>query len=200
MWWDIQLYENNDCRKRADKCVIAIDGQYSTLLSILYQTKHGDRLDRSVVDDTEHLHAVLSVQCKDTVLLVKPVPKEAHPHTELALIEGVGGTEGCREVLSKFRQPLSSLDYPSLYRKFPKLKCVSKDPLHIALKIEQATGEKVSRCSLAVRRCLLKFRQGMRTTLPYHRKDRNTGDASQLSDTLNAMTHRKWQFYGLSLS
>lgn len=63
----------SDCRKGADKRVIAIDGQYKSLLSILYQTPHGKKVDREVEDDTEQLHTILSVACRDAVLLVKPV-------------------------------------------------------------------------------------------------------------------------------
>ena len=61
----------SDCRKSVDKGVIAIDGQYSTLLSVLYQTPHGQKIDRSVTSDQQDLRTVLSVQCKDAVLLAQ---------------------------------------------------------------------------------------------------------------------------------
>ena len=49
------------CRRTADKTVIGIDGQYSTLLSVLYQQKHGKRTVAS--SENPGLHVQLSVQC-----------------------------------------------------------------------------------------------------------------------------------------
>ena len=49
------------CRHVADKTVIGIDGQYSTLLSVLYQQKHGHRTQGS--STKSDLHVQLSVQC-----------------------------------------------------------------------------------------------------------------------------------------
>ena len=49
------------CRRAADKTVIGIDGQCSTLLSVLYQRKHGERVRAS--SNNAGLHVQLSVQC-----------------------------------------------------------------------------------------------------------------------------------------
>ena len=58
-------------------------------------------------------------------------------------------------IFSDFPEALDTLDLRNV---FVNLKCVSKDPIHVALAIEKASGEKCTRLSSMVRRCLLKFR------------------------------------------
>ena len=74
-------------RKQADKRVVGIDGQYSVLMSVLYQTQLGTEPDKTVAQPTEQLHVVLSVQCQDTILLVKPAPWETYPYLVDALVK-----------------------------------------------------------------------------------------------------------------
>ena len=68
------------CRQRADKRVVGIDATYSALLSVLWQTPHGKAHDPSYAEQVPELHALLTVQCLDSVLLTWPCPSEAFEH------------------------------------------------------------------------------------------------------------------------
>jgi hypothetical protein len=62
--------------------------------------------------------------------------------------------------------------------------------LHVALHVEKATGEKISKCSVALRRCLHKLRHGMRTAIAYHSKATPNQGASKLRQLIASMTRR----------
>ena len=87
-------------RSHADKTVVGIDGQHSTLLSVLYQTRHGDRKEDADLPHTPGLHVQLSVQTQDTVLLVKPYPSEGHQIGALREAVGRSGAAEVKLVLS----------------------------------------------------------------------------------------------------
>ena len=88
-----------DCRNRCDKSVVGINGQYSAFLGVLYQSKHGKK--KVDCPDAPNIHVGLSVQCKDSILLVKPAKDETVVNQLAALLEAVG--EGYKEVRMIFQ-------------------------------------------------------------------------------------------------
>ena len=172
------------CREEADKTVIGIDGQYSTLLSVLYQTQHG----ASGAERKTGVHVQLSVQCMDSVLLVKPAPSEAFVHAKKALLEAVGSANGAMQVRMICSDAPISLEETALRAAFPRLQCLSKDPLHIALKVEQASGEKRTPLSNLIRRCIVKFSKGLDDGKPYYRGQRRRTDSQSLEDAMSSLS------------
>eukprot|EP00959_Pyramimonas_sp_CCMP1952_P159182 3329202-Pyramimonas_sp.AAC.1 len=55
----------------------------------------------------------------------------------------------------------ASLEESALRESFRRLQCIAKDPLHIALKVEQASNEKRTRLSNLIRKCIVKFSKGL---------------------------------------
>ena len=53
---------------------------------------------------------------------------------------------------------------------FPDLECVAMDPIHVALKVEQATAGAKNACSVDLRRCLVKFASATDDGLPCFKK------------------------------
>ena len=127
-------------RSAVDKTVLGIDGQYSALLSVLYQEKHGAQ-SRPTADDSQEVHVLLTVQCLESVLLVKAAPSEAPRHQVEALDEAVG-THGATQLRLLFSDDPAKIDVDELYGRFVNLEGIAKDALHIPLRVEKASGEK----------------------------------------------------------
>ena len=145
------------CRAEADKTMLSIDGQYSALLSILYQTKHGGRKAAHENPQAPSLHVALSVKCADGLLYVGPKRSEGLPHQIAALDEAVG-EDGHDQVRAICSDAPERLDAPRLRDLFPNLDCVIHDPMHIPMKVEKATKEKRTQFSSLLRCCVCKFR------------------------------------------
>ena len=128
------------CRGTFDKRVLAVDGQYKSLLSVLYQTPFGSKPvgDQGCQDD--RVRCILSVRCGEAVLHVEPKPSEGIPHVLSVLGKAV--QDEAHSVLTIHCDRPDSFDCPEVFAHFPKLQCVCKDPLHVALKVEQAFGKK----------------------------------------------------------
>ena len=64
------------------------------------------------------------------------------------------------------------VDVPETYDRLTELEGVAGDPLHIAMKMEEATNRRQNRISVDVRRCVRKFSQPLtmdnRTLEPVH--------------------------------
>ncbi|CAK0884456.1 unnamed protein product, partial [Prorocentrum cordatum] len=144
------------CREEADKTVIGIDGQCPTLLSALHQTQHG----ASGAERKTGVHVQISVPRMDSVLLAKHAPSEALMHAKKALLEAVGNANGAIHVRTICSDAPISLEDTALRAAFPRLQCLSRGPLHIALKVEHASGEKSTPSSNLIRRCIAKFPKG----------------------------------------
>jgi hypothetical protein len=181
---------NQVCRAAADKRVVGIDGQHSTLLSVLYQTPHGGKRDKSKEEPTDGSHVMLSVTCYDSVLLTKAAPSEFFTWQFEALKEAVG-EGGAEDVLILLSDDPIALDKAPLFEHFVNATCVAKDPIHVALKIELASGEKVTAFSLLLRRCLQKFRCGVEDRKPYHRSGHPTPRSVSLATAMSSMTTQK---------
>ena len=67
------------------------------MMSVLYQTPHGQKKDSEAENQGPDLHVLLTVQCEDSVLAVHPAPSEQVEHQVAALLEGVGAS-GASEV------------------------------------------------------------------------------------------------------
>jgi hypothetical protein len=176
------------CRHAADKRVIGIDGQYKPLLSVLYQTKHG-MPQAEGAEEVDPVKVLLTVACEGGILLTKPTRSEGFPYQSECLQEAVGET-GKDDVLFIFSDAPERLDRPQIYTTFRALECVGKDTLHVALKVETASGEKVTPFSKNLRRCLKKFAQGFDDGLPYFRAGGQPLPAMSLSDVVANMHER----------
>ncbi|CAK0819189.1 unnamed protein product, partial [Prorocentrum cordatum] len=172
------------CREDADKTVIGVDGQYSTLLSGLYQTQHG----RAGVDPKNGIHVQISAQCMGSVLLVQPAPSEGTAHIKKALLEAVGRGNGATQVRMICADAPVSLDESVLRTSFTRLQCLAMGPLHIALKVEQASGGKRTPLSNLARRCIVKFSKGIDDGRPYYRRQKRVTDAPLLEDAVASLS------------
>ena len=65
------------------------------------------------------------------------------------------------------------LDQEVTYEQLPNVQGVGKDPIHIPLKVEQASREHKTLLSNRLRRCVLKFRNGLDDGKPYGSKYRS---------------------------
>jgi hypothetical protein len=83
------------------------------------------------------------------------------------------------------------LDTARLRHTFRKLECVIKDPLHLPLKVEQASGEKQTQMSKLLRRCTYKFNTGHDDGKAYY--SHTTGRVSaapRLTPVVSSMSKR----------
>ena len=60
------------------------------MLSVLYQIPHGTKKDEQNRNAASGVHTLLTVQCPDSYLLVKPAPSEGFDHQLVALTEACG--------------------------------------------------------------------------------------------------------------
>lgn len=176
-------------REAADKRVLCIDGTYKGLMNVLYQVPHGGRKVAPTVSSKSELHVILSVLCPDSVLTVFPAPSE-HWQYQLKALQESTGPEGCKDVLAIFSDTPTVIDIKELRRLYPNLKCIAKDLLHIALKVEQANSERPNEFSRSIRRCLLKFRNGGFVNEGYYRQGDLSNQTVQAEATLDAKIAR----------
>jgi hypothetical protein len=155
------------CRRSADVTVLAIDGQFGTLMSVVGQPKHGEKYDL-VRDRDGELHAMLTITCTDGVLHIEPFFSEHFIYQLKAILNALRpiGTTKTRMINSD--SPVV-LDQPELYEELSELECVSADLIHPALRIEKASGEKPTKLSLCLRRYLQKLRMGLADGHEYYR-------------------------------
>ena len=159
---------SEECRQGVDKTIIGIDGQWSPLLSVKHQVRHGRR-KHGATEDPDAAKVLLSVQCFQAVLLVKVAPFEGVLHQASALKEAVG-RNGVAEVRLVFSDAPEQVDSDTLFAALPNAEAIAKDPLHIALSVEGGSGEKVTGCSTPLRRCLVKFKMPCDDGRPFFRK------------------------------
>lgn len=177
------------CRGALDMRLLFIDGQYSAFLSILFQTKHGSRGHGDHNPYAPDLHVALNVKCIDGLINVHPAPNEKAEHQIAAINEGIG--EGRKEtVLAICGDNPPELDKPDTFREYPNLECIIKDPLHIALKAEQAFNEKTVDMTALIRRCVIKFKHGYDDGLSYFKKETGGVGPSTLPAVKAAMSAR----------
>ena len=155
------------CRVQADTTVLAIDGQYSSVLNVLYQVPHG-RARSSTPSDVTDIHTMLTVTCPDGVLDIVPSHSEGFPDLRSALLRSVGDGGTGRTRLIASDSPCT-LDVPALFVEFPALECVAGDPLHVVLRVEKSSAEKKTRLSKGLRVCTGKLRAGFEDGQPYFR-------------------------------
>ena len=77
------------CKGAADKVVLAIDGQYSTQVNILYQVPHGSRISETVGQGRD-ARVLLSVMRADSIIHLHVAPDEGIEHQRIALNSAVG--------------------------------------------------------------------------------------------------------------
>ena len=85
------------------------------------------------------------------------------------------------------------LDSDCLYAVFGSLECMAKDPLHVALRIEQATNDKQNDVSAMLRRCVIKFQFGVDDGLEYFRKGERDPIRLTLTDAMTNLSTRQAQ-------
>ena len=157
------------CRAAASKAVLSIDAQYKTMQDVLYQIPHGQQRGQGNSVGHDEAHCIHTVRGSDTVLLTTVRATEGFHEQLLSLREAVNapGMEPgnvsdsvgwkASGVQLIFSDAPVNLDRPELFAHFPDLVCIAMDPIHVALKVEQATGGAKNACSVDLRRCLLKF-------------------------------------------
>ena len=124
---------------------------------------------------------------RGSVLLVKPCASESAPNQISALLEAVGadGYNQPRLVCSDSPEVLC----PVVRDHLPRVLCVAKDPLHVALKVESAANERVTPLSRLLRKCLRKFAAiGGDDGKQYFRGQRQMVDIPSLGDLVGSMT------------
>ncbi|CAK0909434.1 unnamed protein product, partial [Prorocentrum cordatum] len=102
-----------------------------------------------------------------------------------ALLEAVGadGRNQPRLVCSDSPEVLC----PVVREHLPRVLCVAKDPLHVALKVESAANERVTPLSRPLRKCLRKFVIGGDDGKQYFRGQRQMVDIPSLGDVIGSM-------------
>jgi hypothetical protein len=176
------------CRNTADKRIAGIDATYSVLLSVLHQTPHGKVKHNECVDQGPNLHAILTVQCLQSVLAVWPASSEAFENQLDALRHGLGDG-GLNDLLLLFSDNPETADDDKLYDEAQNLECCAMDDIHPALKIEQVSGERVTKLSALYRRCLKKFNKPADDGRPYYKKGMRPITAPSLDDVVQATTN-----------
>ena len=138
-------------------------------------------------DYASPIHTGLSVQCNESVLHVEPAESEAAPNVirALTIACGAGGTAQVRAVASD--APIG-LDCQAFWDCFPGAQCIMKDPLHVPLRVEQATHEKRNPVSKLLRICCLKFASGTNDGKEYYRRGVPVARQSALPGVYERMT------------
>ena len=65
-----------NARAKFNKAVITVDGQWSSMLSVLYRHRHGQARPRESNPWAPNKHVALSVRCPEAVLNVEAMPSE----------------------------------------------------------------------------------------------------------------------------
>jgi hypothetical protein len=173
-------------RESLDKRVVGIDGQWSTSMSVLYQTPHGKKFSEPT-REPKGLRVLLTVQCKCGILLIKAAPSEHSKHVLDAIEEAVG-SNGKRQVIMIFSDSAVSIDFAAAKQKFVNLKAIAQDPIHLALRVEKVTGENINALSALLRRCLVKWKVGAGAGERYYTKGSPGDTHSTLDDVLGSMS------------
>ena len=156
------------CKEATDKRVLAIDGQYSTLMNILYQVPHGSRISETVGQGRD-ARVLLSVRSADSIIHLHVAPNEGIEHQRIALNSAVGDHRPRDTRLLLSDSPLI-LDVPAIYQDFESLECIGGDPLHVALRLEKASNQKKNLLSKGVRACMSKLRNGYSDNRAYYKR------------------------------
>lgn len=76
-----------NARAKFDKSIITVDGQWSSMLSVLYQHPHGHARPHEPNPAAPNKHVALSVRCPAAVLNVEAMPSEKLEY-QLAVLRG----------------------------------------------------------------------------------------------------------------
>jgi hypothetical protein len=184
-------------RARADKTVLGIDGQYKPCMGVLYQTPHGQSINLAYKDEGQQgpspdgasMRVMLTVQCLDSVLLVKPAPSEGFKHQIEALREATGEA-GVSDVQMICSDAPAVLDKDEIYSTFGNLKCLAKDPIHVAIRAEMSSGEHRTIWSSKLRALLTKLKHGTEDSCEYYRAGGQRPCVISLNAAMQGTTER----------
>ena len=146
------------CKAEFDMTVLGVDAAYKSLFGVLDQRKHGKRKVSSE-RPSKDIHAMVSVASSDGINHVDQKYPESPKHL-LEVLDNVVAPQGRRVTRAITCDSPWALDQKKTYKQFTKLECVMSDLIHPALRIELATGEKLTPLSKAVRICLFKMTVG----------------------------------------
>ena len=132
---------------------------------------------------------MLTVQCSDSVLITWPAASENFDN-QMAALEHALEEDGLSEPKLLFSDSPEVLDKEELFNKLTRLLCCAMDYMHPALKIETASGEKITPLSLKLRRCLKKFQIGSEDGRPYFKTGMKPMAAKTLDEAIATMTHK----------
>ena len=178
-------------RDSTPKTIIEIDAQYSVLNNVLYQIPHGEARDGLALDESE-MHAIITVRASRTTLIVSPKPSE-NIRYQLQAIAEVLPTSPSNEVGLIFSDDPVKLDDLATFSLMPNA-ILAKDPIHIALKVEKASGGSRTPLSRCLRRILMKFIVPYDDQLGYASKGSTHGysyDAWGIASAMSDATARR---------
>ena len=154
----------------------------------LYQVPHGQKRDVAAERGRDPLRVLITVQCLGSILNIHGASSEDPVHQVRALRDAVRGEDADQVEMACLDYPASLDKCARLRTAFPNLKCVSKDLLHIALKVEQATNEKTTVFSSNIRRCLAKLRLGGFGRSRYYERSSGRNGPSELTAKIADMS------------
>ncbi|CAK0911532.1 unnamed protein product, partial [Prorocentrum cordatum] len=104
-----------------------------------------------------------------------------------ALPEAVGNGNGAKQARLICSDAPVSFEGAALRAAFPRLRCLAEGPLQIALKVEQASGEKPAQLSNVISRCVVKFSKGPGDGKPCFRGRRRRASLQSLGDDISSL-------------
>ena len=181
-----------ECRRIANKKVLAIDAQFSTLMNVLYQVPHGSNTEEGANDanESQHRHCIHTVRAADTLLLTVTRKGEGFEDQfaslSAAVVSAEQGDTSTDEVEMIYSDAPARLDKARLYSGFQNLCCLAKDPIHVALKVEKAFNGRSVELTNRLRIVMHKFAYGQDDGHPYYKQ----GGAIPHAPKLNEVTQR----------
>ena len=95
-------------------------------------------------------------------------PRNGTDLDQMGTLDLCVGPKGRDETLMIASDSPVVLDNPATFNRYQKLQCISGDAVHLAFRVEQASGRKKSWLSKLIRRTTVKFRNPARQDYPYH--------------------------------
>ena len=164
------------------------------MMNVLYQAPHGYSTDEAAADRrASERHCIHTVRSADTVLLTAVRFSECFDDQASSLKEAVSSSVA-QDDLSRqdveliYSDAPNKLDKDELFTIFEKLLCVGKDPIHVALKVEKAFGERKSKLSVRLRACMRKFAHGHDDFQLYFKHDCAVPRVPKLHEVAGPMT------------
>ena len=157
------------CKEAAGKVVLAIDGQYSTLMNILYQVPHGSRVSETVGQGRDARVLLLSVGSADSTIHLLVAPNEEIEHQRIALNSAVEDHRPRDTAYSYLTRHSSWMYQPSTRTSgVSSASVATRSTLHCDWRRHR--NQKKNRLSKGVRACFSKLRNGYSDNRAYYKR------------------------------